>query len=237
MFRHPALVLAQIGRDAQRKALFAQKHVAAVTGIDRPDGVILGEMQNVAFAFVDIRSRVQAFDEIAVLAHGFQNVFAHPGHDGHVQYDVDAVREFDAAFGEFAAHDAHGIGYNVHGSALHGAFEDLARHFIGGRRIHPVVDGAGVFLVFAADKRSVLYARNVVDGGSVEKAFGEKILVEPDHFARGASLRAQIFDLLFAAVYPDDLVGLTKRRALVDKLQNLLVVGHCHCYISFFQRI
>lgn len=77
MFRHPALVLAQIGRDAQRKALFAQKHVAAVTGIDRPDGVILGEMQNVAFAFVDIRSRVQAFDEIAVLAHGFQNVFAH----------------------------------------------------------------------------------------------------------------------------------------------------------------
>jgi len=26
MFRHPALVLAQIGRDAQRKALFAQNY-------------------------------------------------------------------------------------------------------------------------------------------------------------------------------------------------------------------
>ena len=34
MLGHPALVLAQVGGDAQRKALFAQQHVAAVTGVD-----------------------------------------------------------------------------------------------------------------------------------------------------------------------------------------------------------
>ena len=54
MLGHPALVLALVGGDAQREALLAQQHVAAVAGVDGPDGVVLGELDDVAVLLVDV---------------------------------------------------------------------------------------------------------------------------------------------------------------------------------------
>ena len=77
-----------------------------------------------------------------------------------------------------------------------------------------------------ADKRSVLYAGDVVFRGSVQIAIGQKLLVELEDFSGSHGLRAQSVSLRLAAVDPDDFVRLSKRRAVFNKLQNLFVVGH-----------
>ena len=41
---HPALFAREIGTDAERETFLAKQHVAAVTGADRDDRVVLREM-------------------------------------------------------------------------------------------------------------------------------------------------------------------------------------------------
>ena len=60
--------LALVGSDAQRKALFAQQHVAAVAGVDGPDGVVLREVDDVAVLLIDVRFGVQAADKVVGLS-------------------------------------------------------------------------------------------------------------------------------------------------------------------------
>ena len=64
MFGHPALISAQIGGDTQGKALLAQQYVAAVTGVDGHNGVVLGEVDDVAVLRIVVRSGVETLDEI-----------------------------------------------------------------------------------------------------------------------------------------------------------------------------
>ncbi len=61
---HPALLPAQVGGDAQREALLAQQHVAAVAGVDAHDIVVLGEVDDVAVLRVDVRLGVEALDKV-----------------------------------------------------------------------------------------------------------------------------------------------------------------------------
>ena len=44
----PALLFREIGGDAERETFLAQEDVAAVTGADRDDGVVLREMADPA---------------------------------------------------------------------------------------------------------------------------------------------------------------------------------------------
>ena len=82
---HPALLHALIAGDAQREALLAQQHVAAVAGVDGPDGVLLGELHDVAVLGVDVGLGVLAADEVVGVAQLTQRLHAHAGHDVHVQ--------------------------------------------------------------------------------------------------------------------------------------------------------
>ena len=228
VLRHPALFLAEIGGDAQREALLAQKHVAAVSGVDGNDRVVFGEVQDVALFGIDVALAVEALDEIAVLAQLVQAHLAHAGHDLHVQDDVDGVGHFDADAGEGGADHAHRIGNDVHRSALHFAAGDIRRHLICLFGIHPLDDGMRHRVLFpaAADKGPVLHAGDVVLRRPVQIAVGKQLFVELDHLARRHGFRPQGVPLRFAAVDPDDLVRAGERRAVLDELQHFLVVGH-----------
>ena len=227
VLRHPALVLAEVGGDAQREALFAEQHVAAVSGVHGDDGIVLGEVHDVSLFGVDVAGAVEALDEIAVRAELVEAHLAHAGHDHHVQNDVDGVGDFDADLRERRTDDAHGVGNDVHGLALHLALGDAVSEVIRLFGIHPLDDGMGhgVLFVAAADERSVLHAGNVVGFGAVQVAVGEFFLVEPDELAGADGLFLERRSLLFAAVDPDDLIGRGDRRALFDELKHLLVVG------------
>ena len=228
MLGHPALFLAQVRGDTERKALFAQKHVSAVSGVDRHDRVVFGEMHDVSLFGIDVALAVEALDEIAVFTQLFEAGGADPRHDFHVENDVNGVGDFNAYFGERRPDHAHGIGNDVHRSALHLAAGDLLDHLISFIGRHPFDDGMRHRVLFfpRADKRSVLYAGDVVFRGSVQIAIGQKLLVELEDFSGSHGLRAQSVSLRLAAVDPDDFVRLSKRRAVFNKLQNLFVVGH-----------
>ena len=91
--------------------------------------------------------------------------------------------------------------------------------------------GTGVVLAAAADEGAVLHARHVVDGGAVQVALGEQVLVEFDEFARGARLGAERVALLLAAVDEHDPVGVAQRRAFVDKAKHFFVFDDfCHIH-------
>ena len=57
---HPALFPRQIGTDAQGETFFAKQNVAAVTGADRDDRVVLRKMANEAALGIDIQHRMHA---------------------------------------------------------------------------------------------------------------------------------------------------------------------------------
>ena len=125
MFRHPILLAAKIGGNAQGKAFLAQQHVSAVAGIDGHNGVVLGELDDVPLLRVQICLGVEALDKIAVGAQSIQHVHPHPGHDGHGDDHVDGVRDLNAVLGKGRAHHTHGVGDHIHGPALHGTVIEL----------------------------------------------------------------------------------------------------------------
>lgn len=92
----PPLAAAEHGGDAQRKALLALQHVAAVVGVDGDDLVLLREVDDVAILGVERDLGVHAEDDVAAVAERFEHLRADARHDGHVQHDVDRVRDLDA---------------------------------------------------------------------------------------------------------------------------------------------
>ena len=135
------------------------------------------------------------------------------------------VGDLDADAGEGGADDAHRIGDDVHRSALHLAAGDLAEHGISLRGVHPIVGGAGVLCVAAADERARFDAGNVVFCRAVIVAPGKLLLIETEHLARAARFFAKGVDLSLAAVDPNDLVGPGELGAVLHKVKYLLIFG------------
>ena len=215
MLGHPALVAAEVGRDAQRKALLAQQHVSAVAGVDRPDGVVLGEVADVSVVLIHRRAGMQALDEVAVSAHRVEHGSAHAGHDQHVEYDVDRVGQFNAVLGERAA-DNHRVGDDVHRLAGVGVAEERGELVVALLRGHPVVRGAGVLLFGGADEGAVLYTRDVIDGGSVQIAARQLLLIELEKLAGRAGLGSERFRLLVGSVDENDVGRIRERDHFVE---------------------
>ena len=69
--------------------------------------------------------RVQAGDELAVVAEHVEGALAHAGHDPHVHRDVRRVGELHADVGDGRAERAHRERHHVHRAALHRAPEQL----------------------------------------------------------------------------------------------------------------
>ncbi len=226
MFRHPALGLAEVGGDAQRKALFAEQHVPAVAGVDGDDGVVLREVADVPFFGVDVALAVQPAHPLRVVAQGVPHGLADARHDRHVEHDVNRVGQLDAYFGKRRADRAHGIGNDIHGAAPVAAPRDVVQHFVGLLRFHPVVGRAGILFFSGADEGSVLHARHVVDSGAVQIAARQLFLIQFDQLARGAGLGAQLLPLSFGPVDPNDLIGADKLFHLFDPVQYRSVVCH-----------
>ena len=226
MLGHPVFLAAEVGSDTQSEALLAEEHVSAVAGVDRPDGVVLREVADVTVVLIELSLGVQTLDVVVAVADGVKHIVADAGHDEHVEHDVDGVGKLDAVLCEVGTNDTHGVGDNVHGSALHGAAVDLFQSLVALGGFDPVVDVAGFFFCGGADEGSALNARDIVDGGAVQVAAGQKLLIELYHFAGRASLGTKLFSLFLAAVDPDDLVGAGHVSHFLDPVKNVLVVGH-----------
>ena len=228
---HPALVLALVGSDTQCEALLAQQNVSAVCGVDGPDRVLLGELNDVSLLGINVSLAVQTANEVVgSVAEVLESVSAHSGHDIHVQNYVDGVGQLNAYLCEGGADRTHGVRDNVHCSALHYAVVHRGQHCLHFLRIHPVVGGACVLLLTAADESSVLNSCNVVGECSVIQAAGELLRIQSVHLVliavgQGANLVGKLVELLLGAVDPDHLVRLCKSYHLVNPLDNVRVLG------------
>ena len=178
MLGHPALGFGLEGGDAQGEALFAQQHIAAVAGVDAPDGVILREVDDVAVLLAEILFGMQALDEIIAVAQEIQHLLADAGHDGHGENDIDGVGQLDAHLGKGGADMRHAVGDDIHGAALHGAIKELAQLFVGLLGVHPVICRTSVLFLAGADEGTAFYTGYIIDRGTVQIAAGQLFLVE-----------------------------------------------------------
>ena len=89
MLSHPAFLSAEVRSDAERKALLAEQNVSAVARVDRPNGIVLREVADIAVLFIEVSLCVQTLDEVGAVAERFENVVADSRHDQHVENDVD----------------------------------------------------------------------------------------------------------------------------------------------------
>ena len=175
---------------------------------------------------------MEAADPVVAVAEDVQNLLTDAGHDVHVEDDVDRVGDFDADFGERRADRTHGIRDDVHRAALIRAAGDVVEALIHFLRIAPVVRRTGGFLVGCADKRPVFDTGDVVRTRPMQIAARKLFFVELDHFAGFNGFFAERVKLLFAAVNPDDLVGVHEGFDLVQPLQDGFVVGHIPTHLS-----
>ena len=226
MLGHPAFLHALVGSDTQSEALLAQQHVAAVTGVDGPDRVLLGELHDVTAFLADVGLGMLAADEIVgLVAQLTQSAQADTGHDVHVQDNVDGVGHLNANLGVGAADRTHAVGDHVHGAALHAAGvhgDQLGLHLFG---IHPVVDVAGILFVLGADEGAALNAGHIVLGGVVQNAARQLLLVQLGHLAGGKRLLTQGAQLSLGAVDPDHMIRSHQVFHLLDPVQNVFVIG------------
>ena len=231
----PALAAAKLGGDAQREALFALQHVAAVIGVDRDDLVLLREVDDVAVFGVELGLGVHAEDHIAAVAERLEHLCADARHDRHVQHDIDRVGDLDAVLGKRGADHAHRVGDDVHRAASHGAAQNLVQLGLHLVRIHPVVRGAGLFAGPGADKCPALDTRHVVE---VEIAAGQLFLVELDELAGLHGDLSQGIELGLRAVNPDDLFRGREFGSFPHQLQYGRVLRQFHVVrFSFLPKI
>ena len=229
MLSLPHLVLTQVRSDTQSEALFAQQHIAAVSRVHGNDGVVLRELADPAILRIHIALAVHTAHPVVRVAQYIQNSLAHSGHDVHVQHNVDRIGDLDTDLGEGRTNGTHGIGNDIHGSALVSTGSDVIEHFISLRGLHPMVGGAGVLFFSGADQSSVLHTGHVVLCGSVQIAVGQQLLVELDHLAGFHSLRLQGVDLFLRTVDPNDLRGLGQFHFFVQPRKQGLV-GSQSCF-------
>ena len=95
MLSHPAFFSAEVGSNSEGKALFTQKNVSAVTGVDRPNGVLFREMNDITVFFIEVCLGMKTLDEIRAVAELVKASLAGTGHDKHIEHDIDRVGKLD----------------------------------------------------------------------------------------------------------------------------------------------
>ena len=89
MLSLPALVFALIGSNSESEALFAEKNISAVTGINGDDCVILRELADISLFFVDIALAMKTANPILAVAQSLENGCADSGHNSHIKNNID----------------------------------------------------------------------------------------------------------------------------------------------------
>ena len=219
----PALVLPKPAADAERQALLAEEGVAAVAGAEAPDGVVFGEVTDVAALGIDVAGAVQAAIEVVGVAERVQRCLPHASHDPHVEDHVDAVGDLDAHLGQRRADRPHDVRDDVHGPALHRAQEQLGQLPVGLLGSHPVVGRAGGVLRLGADEGEVLDPRDVVGIGPVQVAAGSLLGVERDEHAGVHRVLGEALLLRLGPIAPHDAVRLAERGAVPHPVEQGLI--------------
>ena len=104
---------------------------------------------------------MDAGDEFAIGSEDFEDLVADAGHDVHVDHNISGVGDFNADFGDVGADGTHGVGDDVHGSAVHAALVESSHFGFELDGVDPVVGRTGVFFFFGSDEGTGFNAGDV----------------------------------------------------------------------------
>ncbi|MCY1223559.1 hypothetical protein D9M72_356890 [compost metagenome] len=219
MLGQPAFIAAHGRGNAQREALLAQQRVAAVARAERPDLARFREMDDVLGRVARpghvllaggqrLAHGVHARHELAIGAQDVVHRAAHARHDAHIDRHVRRIGQFHANMGDRRAQRAHRERHHVQRAAAHAALEQAVQRLAHLGGFGPVVGGAGVFLLFGADKGAIFHPRHVRRVRQCQEGILALGRVQPLHGAGGDHLLAQAVILFLRAVAPIDMVGL-----------------------------
>jgi hypothetical protein len=110
VFGKPAFRSSLPACDPERMAFLAEQGIAAITRANALDRELLGKMHDEPPLGIEVADRVQALYERALTLDALERASAHACHDAHVQHDIRAVRDLDAATRERRADGPHAVG-------------------------------------------------------------------------------------------------------------------------------
>ncbi len=123
-------------------------------GVAGPRHVLLARLQRRAH-------RVHGRHEEAILAHGVQGLFAHPGHHPHGQGHIGAVGDLDAQGADRRAHRTHAERHHIQGPPAHAAPEQVLQIRAHLFRVQPVIGRAGVPGILGTDEGAAFDPRHI----------------------------------------------------------------------------
>ena len=85
----PHLFFTEIGSYTKSKALFTEKYVAAVSGVNGDDSVVLRELADPSLFGINITFAVHTANPIIGIAESVKNLFADSCHDIHIKNNID----------------------------------------------------------------------------------------------------------------------------------------------------
>ena len=104
---------------------------------------------------------------LRIVAEALNCDLAHPGHDSHVENDVNGIGDFEADFGQGRIRRAHYVRHDEQGAAAHRAFKHSLKFRVGLGRIAPVVGRTGFLFSRCANESELLDPGDVVRVGAM----------------------------------------------------------------------
>ena len=207
VFRHPPLVTGLPARDAQRVAFLAEQRIAAVARTDALDVELVGKMHDETALGIEVAGRVQPANEAAFAFDALQRGVAHACHEFHVDDDIRAVRNLDAAARVRGIDRPHAVGDDIHRAALHRAVEKCVDLRMALGWAHPVVVRTGVVALRGADIGQVFHPGHIGGIRQVQVAVRVGVGVERGQGARIDHLLDELSVLRVGAGAPVDVRG------------------------------
>ena len=121
--------------------------------------------------------------------------------------DVGRIRNFDTDLSDGGAERAHAEGYDIHGPATHRTIKQPVENALHVTPAHPVIGGAGVFFVDAANESAILDPRYITGVRACQEAVGAQIGIEAGESARTDELLTKPIVLFLRTIAPDDMIG------------------------------
>ena len=167
--------------NAQCKTFLTEQSIAAVARAVRPNFAclrivhdVLGFVARPFHIGLPLRQgrayAVHAGHEVAVSTQHLVHRAAHAGHDALVDGHIGAIAQFYADVRDVRTQRPHRKGHHIQDASAHATFKQGLQSGAHLGRRHPVVGGAGVLLVLAANIGAVFYARHIAGVGQGQEA-------------------------------------------------------------------
>ena len=204
-------------------------HDVLLVRVTRPGNVFLTRLERCAHG-------VHTGNEFTVRSQNVVNRIAHPGHDFHVDDNVGRIRNFDTDLSDGGTEWTHAERYDIHGPATHRTIEQSVEDALHITPAHPVIGGAGVIFVDAADESAVLDPRDITGVRACQEAVGAQIGIEADESTRTDKFLTKPIVLCLRTIAPDDMIGFDKIGHLGNPFLEGLVSNNFwnhHVLVSF----